>query len=186
MEELLKKIGYTNKDIKKEQLIIVKIGEAIYLYDNNKLYDKISQFYIGKNGATNKKTEGDGKTPYGLYDIGFAFGTQDLSNVIKYPYRKITENSYWVDDINSNKYNQWVESSIDKDWKSAEHLIEYPIQYKYGLVIEYNTKTPIKGLGSAIFMHVYKNTYTAGCIAVSESDMLKILKWVRDAQILIL
>lgn len=183
MEKFLKEAGYQKKDITKQQLIIAKINDGIYLYDNGKLYDKITTFYIGKNGATNEKIEGDGKTPFGLYDIGIAFGTEELN--IQYPYRRITENSYWVDDVNSEKYNMWVELEKNKDWKSAEHLIEYPVQYKYGLVIEYNTKEPVKGLGSAIFMHVFSKTYTAGCIAVSEADMLKILKWIKDAQILI-
>jgi L,D-peptidoglycan transpeptidase YkuD (ErfK/YbiS/YcfS/YnhG family) len=38
----------------------------------------------------------------------------------------------------------------------------------------------IKGHGSAIFFHVWKrkNFQTAGCVAVSEEDIIKILEWL--------
>ena len=186
MYKFLKEAEIDEKDIKKDQLIIVKINDGMYLYNKNNLEYKIEPVYIGKNGVTFNKQEGDGKTPLGLYDIGFAFGTEDLEGKISYQYRKITENSYWVDDINSDKYNQWVELNGIKEWNSAEHLIEFPVQYKYGLVIEYNTKNIIKNAGSAIFLHVAKNLYTAGCIAIKEEDMLRVLKWIRDAHILIM
>lgn len=186
MFKFLKEAKIDIKDIKKDQLIIAKVNDAMYLYSNNKLDFKLSPIYIGENGVTNNKKEGDGKTPLGLYDIGFAFGTVDLESKISYPYKKITENSYWVDDSNSKNYNRWVELEENKDWSTAEHLIEYPIQYKYGLVIEYNTKNIIKNAGSAIFLHVVNKPYTAGCIAVNEIDMLKILNWIKDAQILII
>lgn len=194
-DTLVSSYGINKESIIQEQLVFVKTNNntaQIYLFEKRKLFLKIDEAYIGKNGASQIKIEGDLKTPLGLFDLGIAFGTEDLN--IDYSYRKITENSYWVDDVKSSNYNKWVEytSETDKDWNSAEHLIEYPVQYKYGLVIEYNTinqyderKKIGNGLGSAIFFHVFKRNYTAGCVAVSEENMLKILNWIKNAQILI-
>ena len=52
--------------------------------------------------------------------------------------------------------------------------------YKYGIVIEYNTDPVIKGNGSAIFLHIWKNESipTAGCVAVSEENLIKIIEWL--------
>jgi L,D-peptidoglycan transpeptidase YkuD (ErfK/YbiS/YcfS/YnhG family) len=55
--------------------------------------------------------------------------------------------------------------------------------YKYGIIIEYNTDPVIKGSGSAIFLHVWKGEgiHTAGCVAISEENILKILDWLDPA-----
>lgn len=52
--------------------------------------------------------------------------------------------------------------------------------YKYGVIIEYNTSPVIKGLGSAIFIHVWRgnSAATEGCVAVSEEDIIRILGWL--------
>ena len=65
---------------------------------------------------------------------------------------------------------------VDKDFKSAEHLYDHKIAYKYGLVINYNTENIMKGKGSAIFFHVSTNGPTHGCVSVDEDTMVKILK----------
>ena len=55
------------------------------------------------------------------------------------------------------------------------------IDYKYCMVIEYNTHPVVKGKGSAIFFHVADEKYspTAGCVAIAEKDMLQFLKWFK-------
>ena len=81
-----------------------------------------------------------------------------------------------VDDINSKYYNQLVnENEVEKDWNSAEHLIEYPIEYKYLVEIKTNTKN-ISGKGSAVFLHCSNNKPTAGCIAVDANSMRTIIE----------
>jgi len=133
--------------------------------------------YVGKNGISDSKKEGDGKTPTGVYTFGTGFGVASNPGS-KIPYRKVTNYDYWVDDVNSKYYNQWVEINKikDKDWKSAEHLASYPKAYKYAAVINYNTTNIVKGKGSAIFLHTSTNGPTAGCVSVPESSMVSILK----------
>lgn len=135
---------------------------------------------VGKNGVSDKSTEGDYCTPKGAFSLGFAFGTQTM-NKLNIEYRQINNNSYWVDDVSSSFYNQWVESD-SITWNSAEHLIDYPQAYKYAVVINYNMSPVISGKGSAIFLHCMTGSYTAGCIAIPEDDMLFILKHIDSSK----
>lgn len=128
---------------------------------------------VGLNGVSDKSCEGDYCTPRGIYPLGFAFGTQPVYG-LKTEYRQINNNCYWIDDPESPLYNQWVET-YQISWKSAEHLADYPSAYKYSIVIDYNMSPVIPYRGSAIFLHCYTGSYTAGCVAVPEWDMLNIL-----------
>lgn len=158
---------------------IIKVDtfkRELYLYEDKKIVKNISNIVIGKNGITTDKREGDMCTPIGEYNLGISFGIHDLN--ITYPYLKINSNLYYIDDSSSQFYNKMVDvTTVKKDWQSAEHLIDYPSQYEYALVIEYN-KNCIPNHGSAIFLHVATGSYTAGCIAVPKEEMLNILKWL--------
>ncbi|MFZ5988434.1 MAG: stalk domain-containing protein [Bacillota bacterium] len=135
---------------------------------------------IGGKGFSTKKIEGDNKAPAGIFKIGSAFGMADKPPYIKVPYKVTTLNDYWIDDVTSTDYNKWIvydKNPYDR-WKSFEKL-RIPL-YKYALIIEYNMNPVIKGRGSAIFLHLWKNAYssTRGCTALSEENMLKLLSWV--------
>lgn len=138
---------------------------------------------VGKNGFApqNEKREGDGRTPSGLYRMGTAFGYAPSVGT-KMPYRQALPEDLWVDDPNAPDYNRWVKQG-ETSATSYEKMRRDDNQYKYGLVIEYNTQPVIPGRGSAIFLHVWKEpkTPTAGCVAVSEEDILKILDWLNPA-----
>lgn len=147
-------------------------SEAILDFFENNIKVFSTKAFIGKNGITNDKREGDGKTPVGKYNLGIAFGTHDevkFSNYIK-----TNENLHWVDDVNSKLYNQLVDiTKVRKDWNSSEHLIEYPKQYEYAIEIKTNPKN-IQGKGSAIFLHCSVGKPTAGCVAI-DSQYMKLL-----------
>lgn len=130
--------------------------------------------YIGKNGFTNNKREGDGKSPTGKYTIGDAFGYKGNPGT-KLKFRHSTSNDVWVDDPKSKYYNTWQKKNRSgKDWNSAESMMHR--LYTHGFIIDYNTsQTPYKG--SAIFMHVGKS-YTAGCIATDQSNLINIMRWI--------
>ena len=61
---------------------------------------------------------------------------------------------------------------------SAEHLISYPTAYRYAIAVNYNTACT-RGAGSAIFLHCSTGRATAGCISVSQNDMVRILKMLQ-------
>lgn len=140
-------------------------------------YNIETKAYIGKNGTTKDKKEGDGKTPLGSFELGIILGTHTkINNRNNLKYQKINENMYWIDDYKSKYYNQLVDiSKVEKDWNSAEHLIDYPIQYEYLIEIRTNPNN-ISGKGSAIFLHCSNNKATEGCIAVSRDTMERILE----------
>ena len=148
---------------------------TLEVFDNNTLLLKTDAF-IGKNGMTKFKKEGDKKTPIGNFELGVAFGThkkEELKNFNpELNYIEINKNLYWVDDLNSKHYNKLVDiTKIEKDWNSAEHLIDFPKQYEYAIEIKSNPKN-IKGNGSAIFLHCSTGTPTAGCVAIPREMMI--------------
>lgn len=138
---------------------------------------------IGKNGV-GKTKEGDGKTPIGTFSLGTAFGWGKTIQNLNYPYRATTANDYWIDDVNSRDYNQWVTYSGNPNqrWNSYEKMNHQ--LYKYGVVIRYNENPIVAGKGSAIFLHMKNSTtkYTAGCIALNETDLVKVLRWLDQSK----
>ena len=133
---------------------------------------------IGKNGPA-KHAEGDTKTPLGTWVIGEAYGIKDNPGA-KLPYTKVTEDMYWCATGNhGTKYNQLIYKSEepDADYSEDEHLIEYPVVYDYLIDLGYN-KGCAPYAGNAIFLHVWRGeeTPTGGCVAVSEENMVEILK----------
>jgi len=166
------------------QLILVtsnggKTSKAdIRTYERNKAGKWIPKItikgYIGKGGFTSSKNEQDSRTPIGKYTIGTAFGQKEDPGT-NLPFRKITSDDVWVDDPVSPLYNTWQsKKKTKKQWKSAENMNHK--LYKYGFVIDYNTKR-IPNKGSAIFFHI-GNSYTLGCTATSEENVIKIMKWL--------
>ena len=135
---------------------------------------------IGKNGFApfGEKREGDGRTPSGIFALRQTFGYNESISA-KMPYRQALDNDIWIDDANADDYNRWVKKE-ETFAKSYERMKRGDDLYKYGIVIEYNTDPVIKGHGSAIFFHVWRgeNITTAGCVAVSEENIIKILGWL--------
>lgn len=131
--------------------------------------------YVGASGV-GQASEYVTVTPAGMYNIITAFGF-DSSIDTGLDYFQITENSYWVDDPDSEYYNMHIEGTDKMDWDSAEHMIDYPSNYNYGFAFDYNMDPIEKGKGSAFFMHVGSQP-THGCVAVSQDVMIKTLKWL--------
>ncbi len=136
----------------------------------------------GKNGFSANKVEGDGKTPAGIYELGYAFGSAVRPAKLKIDYRDVTAVDYWIDDPKSKDYNTWVRYYGDpyQRWNSFERL-NHPL-YKYAVLIRYNENPIIKGKGSAIFFHVWRSSSspTLGCVALPESGLLKMMNWLDE------
>lgn len=142
--------------------------------------------YIGRQGW-GKTREGDGKTPSGVYTFTMAFGIAEDPGC-QIDYTQVDDSHYWVSDIESDMYNQFVslEEYDDFNKKESEHIIDYTTAYKYCLNISYNEDGEA-GLGSAIFLHCQtKNHYTAGCVAIPEEAMLEVMRNVRDDCVVIM
>jgi len=138
---------------------------------------------IGRNGLAplGEKKEGDGKTPSGTYALGPAFGYASSIDT-GLSYRQATDHDFWVDDVHSLQYNQWVSGKPLAN--SFEHMKRLDGLYQYGVVINYNINPIIPGAGSAIFMHVWRSYHspTAGCVALNPRYLRRILSWLENKQ----
>ncbi|AIQ46918.1 hypothetical protein R70723_14295 [Paenibacillus sp. FSL R7-0273] len=130
------------------------------------------------SGGIGKTKEGDKRTPSGVYPLGGAFGSAAGPDGLSIPYTRTGSYDYWIDDPSSAEYNQQVTYTGDPNrrWSSYERLL-HPL-YKYAIVLKYNEDPVVPGKGSAIFLHVWKGADqpTAGCIAMSEGNLLKLMK----------
>lgn len=121
------------------------------------------------------KREGDGKSPAGIFKLTQLFSYGELET--RMDAVRSDSTLYCVDDVNSAYYNQLVSTSqVSKDWNSAEEMKRKDNLYKFGVVVAYNAEGR-KGAGSCIFLHIWRdqNKATAGCTAMTESNLLTII-----------
>ena len=134
---------------------------------------------IGKNGLSNKKIEGDKRTPIGLFSLGDLYYRKDRNPKPKTKLRclPIQKEMGWCDDKRSKRfYNKLIK--INKNIKH-EKLYRNDNKYDFIIPINYNTKKTRLGKGSAIFLHLSKNFKpTLGCVAIKKKDFLILLKLI--------
>ena len=137
------------------------------------------QCCIGKNGFTNKKIEGDKKTPKGTFSLEKLYYRSDKLDKpqTKLKCVEIKKNMGWCNDIKSEKnYNKPINTNSKL---RHEKLCRNDYKYDFILPIKYNWKKTKINKGSAIFIHLTKEYKpTAGCIGVSEKDFLILIKLI--------
>ena len=117
----------------------------------------------------------------GVFPLKLVFGYAETVNT-RMPYRQATAEDAWIDESSSPRYNQWVRGIPAKE--SHEKMRRDDHLYRLGVVVGYNTDPVVAGLGSAIFLHIWKGPGqpTAGCVAMAESDMERIVAWLDPAK----
>ena len=135
---------------------------------------------IGKSGIRKIKKEGDLVTPKGTFNIGYLYYRKDRIKKIKTKIKKkiIKKNMGWCNDSRSKKYNREIKYPFKY---SAEKLYRKDSIYDLLINIKYNSRPVIKMRGSAIFLHLANSKYrsTAGCVAISKKNFLKILPHIK-------
>lgn len=185
-----------------EQLILVTTDTwnkiegkmAVYEYKGNRWMPVFTEIPIvtGRSGMAwgtglhkaelNKgklKREGDGNSPAGIFHLSGLFGYEDIRSEMNS--LKVDNQTFCVDDSKSIYYNQIVKSdTVKKDWNSAETMRMKSDVYKFGIFVDYNVKPAIPDMGSCIFMHIWSGSKnpTAGCTAMKESDILKLIDFL--------
>ncbi|MFE1953085.1 L,D-transpeptidase [Streptomyces sp. NPDC059524] len=137
---------------------------------------------FGANGLVegSRREQGTNTTPAGLYDLPFAFGVEAAPGGTSMPYRPVRDSSWWCQDNDSRAYNRWTDPRpADCRATESEHLADYGTQYAHALVVGFNYRTPVRGRGAGIFLHVNGRAATAGCVSVPREAMRRILTWVR-------
>ncbi len=135
---------------------------------------------IGRNGfsAPGDKREGDGKTPAGIFPVGIAFGKAQQVNT-GLDYRQAKDEDVWIDDSASSQYNTWVKMPVQA--ASYEKMRRADGLYDLGAVIGYNNAPVVAGMGSAIFIHIWRDRGkqpTTGCVALQELRLRRLLAWL--------
>lgn len=128
------------------------------------------------------KQEGDNRSPAGIFSIGTAFGYARKASWLKNPYVWAADTLVCVDDVRSKYYNTLLlKDAAAADYHSFEYMHREDTLYRWGLFVNYNSGKPIPGKGSCIFLHIWRNAErgTAGCTAMQENDLLRILHWIR-------
>jgi L,D-peptidoglycan transpeptidase YkuD (ErfK/YbiS/YcfS/YnhG family) len=138
----------------------------------------------GVTGQQPPKHEGDGRSPAGFFQLTSTFGNSDAGS--KLPFTKLNEFTECVDDTKSNFYNQIVNRMQvgNFDWKSSEKMLAVGPQYDLGVFVAYNSYPAIRGNGSCIFLHIWKDasTGTSGCTAMARENLERIVKWLDPAK----
>lgn len=135
---------------------------------------------VGRKGIADpeKKREGDGCSPYGVFPLGMAYG-YGPTLATQMPYQQMFEDDIWIDDPAAPDYNRLVKKTSTKA-KSFEYMKRKDDLYEAGLVVEYNTDPIIPGNGSAIFVHFWGRPFrpTAGCLGLSKENLAAVLAFL--------
>lgn len=126
--------------------------------------------YLGLNGMSNHRTEGDKTTPIGLFQLNTPFGQAAPLSGFPENYIQVTESYVWTDTTNR---------LVDNAAERGEHVgtVGYAKYYDYVLDAGYN-KNAVSKKGSALFLHCHGpgRTDTSGCVSVEKSQMAAIMR----------
>jgi L,D-peptidoglycan transpeptidase YkuD (ErfK/YbiS/YcfS/YnhG family) len=141
----------------------------------------------GQDESGLHKKERDGRAPAGIFRIGkiYTYDAQ-LPPGSDYPFHQVTKADAWVDDVTSADYNRFVtidDPANPPSWFDKQKMRHNDFAYRWLVEIRHNADPPVPGHGSAIFFHIRRgvNRPTAGCTTMAESDLVRVIKWLRTA-----
>ncbi len=142
--------------------------------------------WIGANGMAPQTHDGEMKTPMGVLTLDFAFGTAPNPGG-GLQYVQVGPNHWWDGDMKSPTYNtmqvcQKAACPFDTDPASGTENLDIP-QYVHAVVMGVN-KARVPGNGGAFFLHATDGGPTAGCVAVDDATLVKIMAWLRPGALI--
>ncbi len=130
----------------------------------------------GRGGIVQHKEEGDGATPAGLLPLRRVLFRADRGAAPRtsVPAEPIGPTDGWCDDPADARYNRAIRLPYPG---LHEELWQHDGVYDVIGVLGWNDAPVIRGLGSAIFLHVARPDYspTEGCIALAAADLRALL-----------
>lgn len=139
--------------------------------------------HVGSAGITPSTREGEPSTPMGFYSLDSAFGTAPSPGG-GLPYVQVGSDHWWDSDSNSPTYNTMQvcrKAQCPFNTAVSENL-NIP-QYRHAVVIGVNkSRTP--GVGSAYFFHTTDGGPTAGCVAIDDATLVKIIGWLQPGAVM--
>ncbi len=139
--------------------------------------------HIGSAGLSTAPSEYRSATPIGSFTLTLAFGAySDPGTAL--PYLRTGPNDWWISQAGSlyNTHQRCSSGCAFTRGAPNEHLYYERPYYNYAVVIDYNTRNAPGGVhqgkGSAFFLHVTDGRATAGCVAISESKLVSLMRWL--------
>jgi L,D-peptidoglycan transpeptidase YkuD (ErfK/YbiS/YcfS/YnhG family) len=134
---------------------------------------------VGTKGFSDNKHEGDLTTPTGVYSIGGTMYGLSGNPGVRYGYHRLVADDWWNENPATPGYNTFVHGADPGG--ASEALWQVSPQYNYFAVINYNVPVAVADppRGSGIFLHVMVSGHsTAGCVALAQADLVKVLTWL--------
>ena len=132
---------------------------------------------LGRGGIRANKREGDGGTPKGTFRPVRLWWRADRHPRPRtfLPVRAIGPADAWCEDPHHRHYNQPVR--LDQD-RGGDRLRRDDHLYDFIIEIDHNARPRIAGRGSAVFLHLARESFspTAGCVSMTKAAMLRLLK----------
>lgn len=151
-----------------------------------------------------QRVQNSGTSPIGTFTLTTAFGLATNPGV-HLPYFHAGPGAYMAGDPQDPKTYDVLQTTASntRTWRvgtaTAERVGDYPVQYQYGAVIDYNrpgaqtvtwsvrlreyvTSRPVNThLGFAIYLHIAGRGATAGCVSIARVQELQVLRWLDPA-----
>jgi L,D-peptidoglycan transpeptidase YkuD (ErfK/YbiS/YcfS/YnhG family) len=140
---------------------------------------------VGWNGLADRRREGDGTTPTGVYRLGATMYGNAPNPGVRFRYRRLRCGDWWNEDPRSPTYNtfQHVRCGTRPPFRTTTPgLWEERTAYRHFAVIEFNVRPIVPGRGSGIFLHAKTGSSTNGCVSLSVSQLVSTLRWLDPAR----
>jgi L,D-peptidoglycan transpeptidase YkuD (ErfK/YbiS/YcfS/YnhG family) len=140
---------------------------------------------VGWNGLADRRREGDGTTPTGVYRIGSVMYGNSPNPGVRYRYRRLVCGDWWNEDPTSPGYNtfQHVRCGTRPPFRvTTPGLWQEKSAYRHFAVIEYNMRPVVPGRGSGIFLHAQTGSSTNGCVSLPADKLVVALRWLDPAK----
>ncbi len=136
--------------------------------------------HVGSQGLTTHPSESKSATPIGSFTLTQAFGAlADPGTAL--PYFQTTAADWWISQSGPlyNTHQRCSSGCAFTRGSPNEHLRYETPFYNYAVVIDYNRfPSPVANAGSAFFLHVTNGTATAGCVSISQSKLVSLMRWM--------
>jgi L,D-peptidoglycan transpeptidase YkuD (ErfK/YbiS/YcfS/YnhG family) len=139
--------------------------------------------HVGSAGMARQARSGHPATPMGVFTLPYAFGTApNPGGGLKYV--QVGSEHWWDGDDQSPTFNTMqVCEKAQCPFDTAESENLQIQQYKHAVVMGVNAaRTP--GDGAAFFFHTTDGGPTAGCVAIDDATLVKIIQWLRPGALI--
>jgi L,D-peptidoglycan transpeptidase YkuD (ErfK/YbiS/YcfS/YnhG family) len=140
--------------------------------------------HVGSDGLTTQPSESKSATPIGSFTLTHAFGRFANPGTGLHYFRS-RPSDWWISQAGAlyNTHQRCSSNCAFNLGSPNEHLYYETPYYNYAVVIDYNTRNSptgvVQGAGSAFFLHVTDGNATAGCVAIRQWKLVRLMRWLK-------